>query len=345
MQLTAIIKLRPDKSQEMLLLNTMKCYIQSINSCVDWMFMFDELGSLSSKHIIADLPAAVKNQVIREARSIFIKYKRGKVQKLPVLKKLQAVWNNQNYKVLSDTISFPITTAGKTERIQVKAVIPEELFKLLSNSALGTLRITVRNSKWIAQITYYVDEKTSSCDGIMGIDLGIKCPAVCYTNNGKVKFIGNGRHNRLIRRKYYARRKKLGKAKKTKAIQKTKHKEKAIMRDIDHKTSRQIVDFAVSNGIKTIKIEKLQNIRKRTTSKSRKNNRAINSWSFYRLAQYIEYKANLRGIEVQFVTPAYTSQICPQCGKLNHANDRTYQCECGFHCHRDLVGARNILVA
>ena len=345
MQLTAVIKLRPDKSQELLILNTMRSYIQSINSCVDWMFMFDELGSLSSKHIIADLPAAVKNQATQEARSIFIKYKRGKACRLPVLKKLQAVWNNQNYKVLSNTISFPVTMAGKTKRIQVKAAIPENMFKLIESHKLGALRITVQNSKIIAQIAYRADEEISSCDGIMGVDLGIKCPAVCFTDKEKIQFVGNGRHNRFVRRKYYARRKKLGKAKKIKAIQKSKHKEKAIMRDIDHKTSKQIVDFAVSNGIKTIKLEKLQNIRKRTTSKSRKNNRAINSWSFYRLANYIEYKANLKGIEVQYVDPAYTSQICPRCGKRNHANDRTYQCECGFHCHRDLVGARNILVA
>ena len=27
---------------------------------------------------------------------------------------------------------------------------------------------------------------------------------------------------------------------------------------------------------------------------------------------------------------------------LRHANDRNYTCECGFHIHRDLLGAMNI---
>ena len=30
------------------------------------------------------------------------------------------------------------------------------------------------------------------------------------------------------------------------------------------------------------------------------------------------------------------------CGSVHHANDRNYTCECGFHTHRDLLGAMNI---
>lgn len=62
----------------------------------------------------------------------------------------------------------------------------------------------------------------------------------------------------------------------------------------------------------------------------------------WNIARYIEYKAALAGIRVEYVNPAYTSQICPVCGKHNHAKDRKYQCSCGFHGHRDIVGAVNI---
>ncbi|SFG12290.1 transposase, IS605 OrfB family, central region, partial [Lachnospiraceae bacterium C7] len=62
----------------------------------------------------------------------------------------------------------------------------------------------------------------------------------------------------------------------------------------------------------------------------------------YRLAQFIEYKAKLAGIAVEYVNPAYTSQTCPVCGHVHHANDRIYACKCGFHIHRDILGAMNI---
>lgn len=53
----------------------------------------------------------------------------------------------------------------------------------------------------------------------MGIDLGLKIPAVAVTSIGKTRFFGNGRQNKYIRRKYQQRRRKLGKLKKLSAIQ------------------------------------------------------------------------------------------------------------------------------
>nr|WP_245830617.1 transposase [Trichococcus pasteurii] len=40
--------------------------------------------------------------------------------------------------------------------------------------------------------------------------------------------------------------------------------------------------------------------------------------------------------------PEYTSQSCPSCGERNKVKDRNYQCGCGYHAHRDRVGALNI---
>ena len=94
-------------------------------------------------------------------------------------------------------------------------------------------------------------------------------------------------------------------------------------------------------SLKVIKLERLANIRS-TTRKSRKNNNGLHNWSFYRLAQFMGYKAKLAGIAVEFVNPAYTSQTCPICGSVHHANDRRYVCKCGFHTHRDVLGAINI---
>ena len=102
------------------------------------------------------------------------------------------------------------------------------------------------------------------------------------------------------------------------------------------------MNYAIQENVSIIKLEKLENICK-TTRTSRKNARNLHNWAFYQLQQFISYKANLVGIKVFEVNPAYTSQTCPYCGKHNKAKDRRYECSCGFKTHRDRVGAINIM--
>lgn len=343
MQLTVQVKLFPNKEQAALLDATMKEYIRCVNQVVSDMVDYDQYYRFSSKMIDAALPSALKAQCAGDAMSI--DRKQFKFGALAVCKKPVATWNNQNFSVSENRISMPLWIDGESKKISVKAVIPTEIFGILQSHKLGTLRITKKNGKYIAQIAYEADEHLSSADGVMGVDLGLKCPAVCYTDKSKVKFVGNGRKNKYIRRHFKQTRKKLSKKKKLNAIKKLNNKEQRIMKDIDHKLSREIVNFAIKNKIGTIKLEKLANIRS-TTSKSRKNGKKnpgyLHSWSFYRLANFIEYKARLAGIQVLYVNPAYTSKRCPVCGSINESDDRKYSCSCGYHNHRDIVGAINI---
>ena len=290
--------------------------------------------------------------------------------------------------------------------IRVATITPRQCELLTTTQHIATLRIVVKGDKLLAQVGYAVEEpETVELDAllaepntlVMGVDLGIKCPAVSYSTGGKVRFYGNGRENRYKRRKCYARRQRLQKARKLCAIKRISDKEARFMRDRDHQVSRAIVNEAIRQGAKVIALEYLDGIRegctkstptrksrknvdkpkvdsvaknagesvqlelfsesetmtkkqrrkKRKLSKKqlaarRKNNRSLNSWSFYRLAKYIEYKAALAGILVAYVNPYKTSQRCPHCGKEHKARDRRYVCGCGFHAHRDVVGAINI---
>lgn len=350
MKLTKQVKLIPSSDQKDVLDTTMAEYISLANDLIDYGIACGSLPRLTSARVIAPLPSALKAQCVQDVRSIWSKtMKHG--GKFPTLKKPVAIWNNQNYRIDDSSISFPVMIDGKCTRISVKAEIPQEILDILQSSKLGALRITKKNDKYIAQIAYEVPEITASGTEIMGVDLGVLCPAVAKTSTGKVQFYGNGRQRKQVRRSFYSRRKKLGKSKKFKALKKSKDKEQRWMKDQDHKISRAIVNDAVAQGVGTIKLEKLQGIRSRArkdspTRKSRKNNRMVNSWSFYRLAHYIEYKARLAGIDVVYVDPAYTSQVCPHCGALHKAQGRDFFCpDCGYHVHRDVVGAANILVA
>lgn len=342
MQQTIKIKLIPTKEQEQDLKHLLISYIKTVNDLVTGMVKAGQRLKLTSKDVRAEMPSAVKNQAVRDAKSIYRKSKQ--LKSVPVLRKPVCIWNNQNYKVKENVIEFPVWKAGKSRRIAVKAVLTGFQQQLLQHK-MGTLRITKKSNKWIAQICVTVPEpKQNQSDIVMGIDLGLKVPAVAVTSTGKTTFVGNGRQNKYVRRKYKFRRRKLGKAKKLAAIRKLKDKEKRWMTDQDHKISRKIVDFAVEHDVSVIRLEKLSNIRN-TARTSRKNEKNLHTWSFYRLALFIEYKAKLAGIKVEYVDPKYTSQTCPDCGKLNHARDRKYHCSCGFQTHRDRVAGMNIIHA
>lgn len=349
MKLAVQLKLLPTETEAKLLDATAKQYITLINEILYCAIACDEMPKLSSSKLKAPLPSALKDQCRLDAKSIYDKVtKPGSKHngKFPLLKKPVIVWNNQNYTVGKDYIAMPFFVDGKSRKMKIAAIVPDEVFEILSTSKRGTLRITKKGNKYIAQIAY---EKAEAplMDGqaIMGVDLGIKCPAVSVTSNSKTKFYGNGRQNKFVRRRYAKRRKMLGKAKKQKAICKSRNKEQRWMTDQDHKISRSIVNEAIKQNVSTIKLESLSGIRQ-TTRTSRKNNHSFHNWSFYRMAMFIEYKARLAGINVVYVNPAYTSQTCPQCGEKHHAKDRLYVCpKCGFHGHRDRIGALNILNA
>lgn len=78
----------------------------------------------------------------------------------------------------------------------------------------------------------------------MGVDLGLKVPAVAVTDDEKTRFFGNGRQNKYVRRMFKSKRKKLGGSKKLNAIRNFDDKEQRYMKDQDHKISRAIINFA-----------------------------------------------------------------------------------------------------
>ncbi len=362
MQLSETVKVYPTEYQKTLITETMTEYIHTVNRLVSDAVSGHSIAKTTTADVSADIPSALLNQCIRDAKSIVKKhYKychkavlknrnlikcgsaiRVKAPNLPILKKPCCYINNQNYKIKDNCIEFPVMIKGKSKRISVFVKLTERQKSLFSCAKFGTMRIVTKNHALVAQIVYEVAEPELKTDGnSMGIDLGIKCPAVSYCSDGSVKFYGNGRKNKYIRRHYAYLRKKLQTSKKIKAVKRMNDKEQRIMRDIDHKLSHEIVKTAAAHKVKVIKLEQLQNIRS-ATRKSRKNNHSLHTWSFYRLAQFIEYKSKLAGISVEYVNPTYTSQTCPVCGSVHHADDRNYTCECGFHIHRDLLGAMNI---
>jgi putative transposase len=335
---TVQVRLHPTPEQGRLLMAHCLEYISTVNVLVQALDADMLEKGFSTKDFTAALPSAIKNQALRDARSVF--HRSLELGVIPVLKKPICQWNNQNWQLTASTLTFPLCVEGKVQSVTIACD------GLVYTGKPGLMRIKKKRGKWVADLALSLEEPCKSeATGVMGIDLGIKVPAVAYVARKGARFFGNGRYQRHMRRRFYARRKKLQKAKKIRTVKKSKGKEQRWMKNINHQLSRQIVNHAREQGVGTIKLESLTGIREGTTStsrgvKARKNNRMKNMWSFYQLSLFITYKAERLGIRVEQVDPAYTSQECPACGAHNKAHDRTYVCtDCGWLGHRDTVGA------
>jgi putative transposase len=79
---------------------------------------------------------------------------------------------------------------------------------------------------------------------------------------------------------------------------------------------------------------------------AKRQRRVLHSWAFSQLRVFIAYKAQVAGVRVALVNPAYTSQTCSRCGHCERANRKSqarFLCvSCGFFAHADANAANNI---
>jgi putative transposase len=204
--------------------------------------------------------------------------------------------------------------------------------RLLRRSGEYFLHLTVKRE---------VEIKTSY-SSVLAVDMGIRHVACSVdTRSGETYF--HGRELRRVRGHYFHLRRKLGRKKLLNVVKRIGDKESRITNDQLHKIAKAIVDEAERlNAI--IAIGNPKGIRR--NGKGRRFNRKLNSWPFWKLRQYIEYKANWRGIAVIEVNEAYTSQRCWRCGAIGVRSGRhhgLFECpRCGLKENADRNGAFNI---
>ena len=193
--------------------------------------------------------------------------------------------------------------------------------------------------------------ETPQADGVVGVDIGEIHPLVVH--DGQHTLIFNGRY---IRSLYRLRNKVLAsmnaKIDRCKRHSKrwwylVRRKWKRIrkiddqIRDCLHKHTTHFVKHCRQSGIGTIVVGDLTGIRE-DIDYGKRANQKLHQWAFGKVAELITYKAKAFGIRVKLIDEAYTSQTCPSCGDRHKPSNRDYICPCGFHYHRDGVGAINI---
>lgn len=192
------------------------------------------------------------------------------------------------------------------------------------------------------------EKNLSELSDFIGIDRNTTghCCVAAIPSTGKVyKLAKKSFHTH---RKYKKIREHLQTKNAKKKLKKIAKREKNIIKDINHKVSRKIIELAVQNNC-GIKLEELKGIRKNKKVSKKKNKSgesfktSINTWEFYQLAQLIEYKAKICGIPVIYIDPHYTSQRCSRCELIGKRDNKKYSCpSCGHVDHADANAAFNI---
>jgi IS605 OrfB family transposase len=119
---------------------------------------------------------------------------------------------------------------------------------------------------------------------------------------------------------------------------------------VNHRISKAIVSRAKATN-SALALEDLTGIRERVNQqpRSKTERRRANSWAFYQLRQFLEYKALRAGVALILVPPAYTSQTCHRCLHIHpdpaqsYRSGKQFKCgHCGWEGDADLNGANVI---
>ncbi|GFZ26847.1 RNA-guided endonuclease TnpB family protein [Lactobacillus corticis] len=235
-------------------------------------------------------------------------------------------------------------------RIEVKPVCHGFNQYLDGSWKLGIAKVLNIGGKWylhisaIKELPDYIKEQSQH---VVGIDRGLRFLATTYDEQGQTHFF-NGQAIVRKRRKFMKLRQQL-QSKGTKSakrrLKKIGQRENRWMTDINHQLSKTLVNRYGSNTLFTL--ENLVNVRFATEHVVKTKRYEQVSWAFYQLGQFLTYKAHLHGSEVVQVSPKYTSQRCPKCGRIwkqnrNHQK-HLYTCDrCGYSSNDDRIGAMNI---
>ncbi len=277
----------------------------------------DKLSSKNVKYI--GLKSAIANQILREY---------GRNLKCKSIKNIKLIIPGQSIKVNNTTKTITLTLLKTTFQYEFK-----QDFKKIN-------QIEIDNNYFYISVEVQ-DETLFKPDGWIGIDRNTTghCAVASCTKTGKVMMLG--KQAKHIHQKYSKIRKKLQRQNKLRKLKAIKRRESNITKDLNHKISRKVVNYAKQNNC-GIKLEDLTGIRK-TTKQAKSFKYALNSWAYYQLEQFIVYKSQLAGVPVVKIEPAYTSQRCQMCGQLGQRNDKHFKCShCGYTVHADVNASWNI---
>lgn len=309
--------------------------------------------AIKDSHYAKDLPSDIfntlkqdvfkhfnetKKEQLRGERSLAT-YKRGIPIPFSLMKKNVIVSEGDNYYLTwFEETRFKLNF-GK-DHSNNRAII-DNCLKTNKYKLGSAAKIQLKNKKLFLLVTVDIPEtKNTIIKGkVMGVDLGVVHPAYVAVNEGPERsLIGDGDAFQKQRDVFRRRFKELqrcqltqgghGRKHKTKATEILRGKERNWVQTENHRISREIFNLAIRWKVETIHLENLKGFGKDSDGEvETKHKRLLGRWSYFELQKDIEYKAQMAGINVEYVKPAYTSQTCHVCGERGDRMERdTFIC-------------------
>jgi IS605 OrfB family transposase len=251
--------------------------------------------------------------------------------------------------------SVSLTLVGGRERFLID-VGSYQKGKLSGLTPTSATLVKHQNGNYSVNIQVHCDAPSpQESQGVIGVDLGRRDVAVTSVGESF-----SGQQITEVRDKYSRVRASLQKKasegtrstrrRARRILQRLSGRERRFQSWVNHRVSKHIVSKARQSGC-SIAIEDLTGIRERTNEQPRNKTerRRSNSWAFYQLRTFLDYKALGAGVEVIKVNPAYTSQTCYRCLHIHPVKGKSYRNGKSFNCQHcnwkgdaDLNGANVI---
>ncbi len=271
--------------------------------------------------------------------------------------------DNQTYKLEGDALRIPVKPR---QFIHIKLKMGEYQRKLLADPHLKLGSVTINPRRAVIAVSKEVEPYEPK--GLVGYDTNEVSIDRAELLNEEVSFKSHDLSAvKTLKHAYYAKRRRIqqrycnDRRKSTELQNKYRKNEKNRTEAVLHKVSRQIVDEAKEKKLEIV-LEDLKGIRKSVNRRKKEEvnslngkgqkisvntkslRRRLNTWSFRKLQQFIEYKAKWEGVPVSYVDPRYTSRKCPVCGCMVEPNGHLTECgHCGLKLNKHLLASLNIL--
>ena len=276
--------------------------------------------------------------VAEVAWSIVKKHKRW--QRKPYARRMMFKMDAANFSLNYSILSLPFR---KGERLLIPLQYGEYQRSFLMDKTLKHGSVTITDSSVV--IAFSKEAPMTGPSRKVGYDLNLKSIVGSDGTRHDLSEVARLHTFYGIRRsKFYERHprdrrlgKKFG----------ASRREKEGVNQALHKVSTLIVEKSSANN-EAIVLERLKGIRyahQRGNGEGKATRRRIALWPFRQLQSYIDYKARWAGVQVEYVSPSYTSKKCNVCGCINRklkVTDRSWRCPCGAMLDRDLNAAINI---
>ena len=342
MKLTLQIKLLPTDEQAVMLKKTFSVFNEACNaiSQIAWnRHVFKQFNLHKEVYYSIKETYSLSSQlVVRAISKVADAYKLDK-KKQRKFREFGAI--TYDSRVLSYNAAksiCSISLIGGREKIAFACYRPQLMQYAKGEADL----VLVKEKFYLYQTIDIPDEEEDAAEDFLGVDMGIT-DIVSLSDGTNV----SSKEVKDIRNRYNKVRASIqskGTRNCHKLLKRLKGRERRFATITNHRISKQIVAKAKEEH-KGIAIEDLKNIRWGMNSKKRNKtfHGRSNSWSFYQLRSFLEYKCKMNGVQITAIPPAYTSQTCHECGHIGIRHGKHFRCaHCGNVADADVNAALNI---